>query len=136
LRELLGATLAEASQMVIVDMEASVEHMRRATVRYIETLLIVTEPYFRSLESAARLVRLGRELEIPNIVGLANKVRTEQEEGAIRSYLEKLEIPLVAVLPFDDAVTAADLDGTPLLDSAPESPLVQGLELLRSQVLT
>jgi len=76
---------------VLVDMEASVEHMRRATVRHVETLLVVTEPYFRALQSAGRLIRLARGLGIPRILGVANKVRTSEEEAAIRTWLDRLE---------------------------------------------
>jgi len=65
-------------------MEASLEHMRRGTVRHVDTMLIVTEPYFRSLETAARLAELGREIGIQRVAAVANKVRTEEEEAAVR----------------------------------------------------
>ncbi len=132
----MGATLAESTDTVLVDMEASVEHMRRATVRHVEGLLVVTEPYYRALESAGRLIRLARELELPTILGVANKVRSEREEQAIRTYFEGLDVPVVAVIPFDDAVGEADFEGRSLIEFRPEAPAVRAIEKLAEAVWT
>ena len=125
---MLAATLAEIKGRVLVDMEASLEHMRRGTVRHLDHLLVVTEPYYRSLESAGRLLRLALELGIPRVGVLANKVRSAGEEEAIRTYLEGQDVPLVAVIPFDDAVTEVDLHGRALIDGRPEARVVRALE--------
>lgn len=119
-----------------MDMEASVEHMRRATVRHVDGLLVVTEPYYRALESAGRLIRLARELGLTKILGVANKVRSEREEQAIRTYFEGLEVPLISVIPFDEAVGEADFEGRPLIDFRPEAPAVRAIEILAEQVWT
>ncbi|CAN5664301.1 carbon monoxide dehydrogenase accessory protein CooC [soil metagenome] len=127
-REVVGAAMAEGDEAVIVDMEASLEHMRRGTIRHVDTLLIITEPYYRALESAGRLVRLAREMNIPNVLGVANKVRSKAEEEAIRSYLDPLGVPLVAVIPMDDSVGQADLQGKALLDLYPDAPAVTAIQ--------
>ena len=111
-------------------MEASLEHMRRGTVKHVDTLLVVTEPYYRALESAGRLVRLAREMGLTGIYGVANKVRTPAEETVIREYFLKLEVPLLAVIPFDDSVTAADNAGLSALDYNPDSISMQAVRQL------
>jgi CO dehydrogenase maturation factor len=133
-REVVGAALSEANESVVLDMEASLEHMRRGTVRHVDTLLIVTEPYYRALESAGRLVRLAREMNIPNLLGVANKVRNEDEESAIRSYLEGLSVPLVATIPMDESIRDADLQGKALLDMYPDAPAVRAIQGLSQHV--
>ena len=127
--------MEETERIVVVDMEASIEHMRRATVRHVDTLLVVTEPYYRAFEAAGRLIRLARELEIPKILGVANKVRTDREEAAIRTYLEGLDVSIAAVIPFDEAVGEADVDGKALLDHRPNAAAVGAIEQLATQVL-
>lgn len=129
-REIVNAAMSGSDEAVIVDMEASLEHMRRGTVRHVDTLLIITEPYYRALESAGRLVRLAREIGIPNLFGVANKVRNEAEEDAIRSYLDGLEVPLVATIPMDENITQADLQGGALLDLYPDAPAVKAIQNL------
>ena len=121
---------------VILDMEASLEHMSRATVKHVDTLLVVTEPYYRSLESARRLIRLAREIPIPRIVALANKVRSADEEQAVKAYLETQDVALVGVIPYDDAVRDADAQGRPLLDVAPDSPAVAALRLVSAELFS
>lgn len=93
--------------------------MRRGTVRHVDRMLIVTEPYFRSLETAARLGALARESGIPRLGVVANKVRTSQEEDAIRDFCLRHDLEVSALIPFDPEVTRADNAGLSLLDVAP-----------------
>ncbi|MBW3624940.1 MAG: hypothetical protein KY468_16195 [Armatimonadetes bacterium] len=69
--------------ITILDMEASIEHLTRGTVRHVDVLLTVTEPYYRSLETVGRTVPLARELDLENVWVVANKVRSEQDRAAI-----------------------------------------------------
>ncbi len=103
-------------------MEASIEHLSRGTVRHVETLLIVTEPYYRALETFKRTVPLARELGIPNIYVVANKVRSDRDEAMIREYGTRLDIDVLGAIPYDDAVQEADRQGRALVDYMPDSP--------------
>lgn len=114
----------------MLDMEASLEHMRRGTVRHVDTMLVVTEPYFRSLETSGRLAALGREFGLARIVAVANKVRTAEEEQAIRDYCARHDLEVGALIPFDPEVTGADNAGLALLDAAPGSAAVRQIESL------
>ena len=68
--------------VTVLDMEASIEHLTRGTVRNVDVLLVVTEPYYRSLETMGRMVPLAQELGVPLILGVADKVRSEQDAAA------------------------------------------------------
>ena len=114
----------------MLDMEASLEHMRRGTVRHVDTMLVVTEPYFRSLETSGRLAALGREFGLARIVAVANKVRTAEEEQAIRNYCARHGLEVGALIPFDPEVTGADNAGLALLDAAPSSAAVRQIQSL------
>ncbi len=102
-------------------MEASIEHLSRGTVRHVETLLIVTEPYYRALETFKRTVPLARELGIPSIYVVANKVRSDRDEAMIREYGTRLDVDVIGVIPYDDAVQEADRQGRALIDYMPDS---------------
>jgi CO dehydrogenase maturation factor len=110
--------------VTILDTEASIEHMTRGTVRTSDAVLLVTEPYFRSLETTGRLAPLARELDIPHVWAIANKVRTPSDEAAIREYCQRHGIEVLAVVPFDPQVTEADNAGVAVLDHAPDAPAV------------
>lgn len=113
----------------MLDMEASLEHMRRGTVRHVDTMLVVTEPYFRSLETSGRLAALGREMGL-RMIAVANKVRTGEEEAAIREYCARHGLSLGSVIPFDPEVTSADNSGVALLDAAPQAESVIRIQAL------
>ncbi|MGQ0606837.1 MAG: nucleotide-binding protein [Chloroflexota bacterium] len=107
--------------VTILDTEASLEHLSRGTVRHVERLVVVVEPYFRAMETMKRTVPLARELGIPDVWAVANKIRSGADEAAIREYCEKLEVELLATVPFDDAVVVADRERRSLIDSDPDA---------------
>src|SRR5919206_450606 len=91
--------------LTILDMEASLEHLTRGTVRNVDVLLVVTEPYYRSLETTGRIVPLARELGLGDVFVVANKIRTERDAAAIREFCTRHDFPILAEVPFDDQVT-------------------------------
>lgn len=120
----------------LIDLEASPEHLSRGTARHVDTLLLVTEPYYRSLETIRRLARLAGELPIGRVAVLANKVRDEGEAAAVEEFCARHDLELLALLPWSDAVVSADVAGVPLLDRAPQDPVVDALGDLAATLLT
>jgi len=96
----------------VVDMEAGLEHLSRGTGRHVDTLLVVMEPYYKALETARRCAELGRELGIPRILAVANKLRGEEDRGAVRQYAAAHGLQLAGEVPFDAALQQADQRGT------------------------
>jgi CO dehydrogenase maturation factor len=129
-RGLLGelATGNNGETMTVTDMEASIEHMSRATIRHVDAVLMVTEPYFRSLETVGRMVPLAKELGIEHVWAVANKVRSERDEEIIRSYCTEHGVELGAVVPWDEAIQEADREGRALMDYDLEAPAVVAVE--------
>lgn len=135
MRGMLGQLIEQADQFTIVDMEASVEHMSRGTVRHTDMMLIVTEPYYRSLETTGRTAELARGLGIKQVYVVANKVRSPQDEEAIRRYCAERNLEIITVLPFDDDVRQADNAGTPILDRQPQPAYVGLVDKLVDRLL-
>jgi CO dehydrogenase maturation factor len=129
-RGLLGelATGTNGEAMTITDMEASIEHMSRGTIRHVDAMLMVTEPYFRSLETVGRMAPLAEELGIKHIWAVANKVRSARDEEIIRSYCADHGVELAAVVPWDEAIQEADREGRALMDYQPAAPAVVAVE--------
>lgn len=132
---MLGQLMEQSDQLTIVDMEASIEHMSRGTVRHTDTMLIVTEPYYRSLETTGRTAKLAQGLGIKQVYVVANKVRSPQDEEAIRRYCDERDLEIIAVLPFDDDVRQSDNAGTPILDREPTPAYVGLVDQLLSRLL-
>jgi CO dehydrogenase maturation factor len=127
---MLGQLIEHGNQYTVVDMEASVEHMSRGTYRHVDVLLVVLEPYYRSLETAGRMAPLAQGLGIGRVYGVANKVRSARDEAAVLDYCAKHTIELVARIPFDEAIVEADRAGVALIDHKPDAPAVEEIRQL------
>ena len=136
MRGVLGGLVAGASRTTIVDLEAGLEHLSRGTARYVDTLFVVGEPYFKSLETASRSFALARELGIGQIRMIANKVRTPRDEDGVREYAARHGLPIATVVPYDDAVVAADERGMALVEYGPAAPSVAAIRGLADDLLT
>lgn len=109
----------------LLDMEASIEHLGRATPQGVDALLIVVEPYYRALETASRIAPLARQLGIPRLLTVANKVRDAEDSRVIREFCRAHDLDLAIEVPFDEAVRDADRQGRSLIDVSPEATTVQ-----------
>lgn len=120
---------------IVLDMEAGLEHLSRGTGRYVDTVVAVLEPYYRSLETGRRVTELAGELGIGRIRALANKVRTEEDREAIREYCGRHGLELLGEVPWDEALLAAERAGTPPVDYAPDAPAVRAVEAALERLL-
>ena len=133
-REVIHAAMESSKEITILDMEASMEHMKRGTSRYVDMMLTVVEPYYRSLEAAGRFHRLATELGIKKVMAVANKVRNEEEEAAIRQYCEKVGMPVAMIIPYDEKIARADREGKSIVDYDLQAPAVQRVGTLIEQM--
>lgn len=128
-RELIHSALtSENEATMVVDTEASLEHMKRGTSRYVDRMYMVVEPYYRSLEAAGRFAEMARQLGIKEVSAIANKVRNEEEANAIREYCAQINLPIAVFVPFDENITAADLKGVSIMDYDSNSKAVQAIQ--------
>ena len=136
MRGVLNGLVAETARTTIVDLEAGLEHLSRGTARHVDTLFIVGEPYFKSLETASRSFALAQDLGIDQIRMVANKVRTPRDEETVREFAGRHGLPLAGVVPFDDAVITADQQGAALIEYQPAAPSVTAIRRLAEEVLS
>ena len=122
--------VTEQSGTVVIDMEAGLEHLSRGTPRYVDTLLLVAEPYFKSMETAARSKAMAEELGIARILAVPNKIRGAQDEEAMRRFFTHLGMPFLAFIPADEMILEADQLGRAPLDHDAASPAVVAITRL------
>lgn len=112
---------------VVADMEAGLETLSRSTPRHADVLLVVFEPYYKSLVTGGRAVQLGRELGIPRIYAVGNKIARPQEEEAVRSFARTVELEVAAMVPHDERVMEAEFLGVAPYDHGPDSAAVRAI---------
>jgi len=132
LRALIQHILIQRGEVVIMDMEAGLEHLGRGTARRMNVMLAVVEPRMNAIETAGRVMKLAREIEVKDVIAVGNKVSSEEERSLIEEAMKELRIPVAAYIPFDKNVSDSDMRGIPLIDYAPESPAVLAITQLKN----
>lgn len=137
LQALVNHLLLARNEVVILDMEAGIEHLTRATAKAVDTLIIVVEPGRRSVEIAFRIKQLARDIGLSNIAVVGNKLKSQTEKEFLISSLP--EFKFLGFVPYDQAVVAADLANLPVLESS--QPIVSAVKdiyrsLLSTAVIT
>lgn len=134
-RELIHAAMtSEEKSIIVLDTEASLEHMKRGTSKYVDKIFTVVEPYYRSLEAASRFANMARELGIEHVEAIANKVRNAEEQQAIVDYCKQINLPIAVIVPFDEQVMSADLKGVSIIDYDKNAKVVKALEIFAQQL--
>ncbi len=116
LHTLLTHLLVARDEVVILDMEAGIEHLGRGTAKAVDKLIIVVEPGRRSVETAYRIATLAKDISLQNIAIVGNKLRTQSEREFLISSLPGFEF--LGFIPYDQAIVEADLANLPLLDAS------------------
>ncbi len=116
LKALLTHLLVARNEVVILDMEAGIEHLGRGTAGAVDKLIIVVEPGRRSIETAFSIKKLAAEIGLQNVAVVGNKVRSQSDREFIISSLPGFEF--LGFIPYDQAIVDADLDSLSILDSS------------------
>lgn len=122
---------------VIIDNEAGLEHLSRHTTRDVQHMLIVSDPSQRGLVTAQRITQLRKQLDIniENAGLIINRVPDGRLPDALTAYVERLEVPLLGVIPSDSRIAESDSTGEPLLEWDDSSPVYQAVKHIADQIL-
>ena len=114
LKTLFTHLLFRKDEVLMLDMYAGVEHLGRATVDFVDAMLIVVEPTRRSLGTASQIKKLAHDIGLNRLWLVGNKVRNDEEADFLKA--ETPELPVLGILPADLAVQEADRLGIPVYE--------------------
>ncbi len=120
--------LARNYDYVVVDSEAGMEHLSRQTTRDVDYLLITSDPTMRSITTAARMKELVAELRthVGKICLVVNRAPSELPPQ-IKKAIDDFELQLTATILEDPKIADLEVEGTPLTELPPDSPLQVGV---------
>jgi CO dehydrogenase maturation factor len=119
LRSLLSEIILNRDEVVIVDMEAGIEHLGRGTSRSIDSMLIVVEPGSRSVSSAKTIMKLAQDIEIESFGIIGNKVQDKTQENWIRSQFP--QDLMLGMVSYRGIIRKSDQSQRPLIELLDES---------------
>jgi len=130
LRRLLKHMVVERDEMVVLDMEAGIEHLTRGTAESVDAFIVVVEPGQRSIQTAHTVERMAGELGIKEVFVVANKVRGDEDAEYIRKSIGNMKF--IGALGFDHAVMEADIKGIPPYENS--EALVKSVRAIRENI--
>jgi len=117
LKTLFTHLMFRDEDVLIMDMYAGVEHLGRATVDFVDSMVIVVEPTRRSLGTARQIKKLANDIGLDRLWLVGNKVRNDDELEFLEN--QTPDIPVLGFLPADLGVQEADRLGAPVYDHVP-----------------
>ncbi len=115
LKSLLSEILLNRNEAVVVDMEAGIEHLGRATSRAIDVMVIVVEPGARSIATARTIMRMAEDIGVRSFAVIGNKVQNQGQREWIKG-----EFPgglVIGFVPYSEIIRDSDRSSPPLIDS-------------------
>jgi CO dehydrogenase maturation factor len=109
LRALVMHIVLARDEVVVMDMEAGIEHLGRATAKAVDKLIVVVEPGRRSIDTAEHIRKLAAEIGLKTIAVVGNKIRSPKDREFLQTHLHDFEF--IGFLPYDDVLIEADLNG-------------------------
>jgi CO dehydrogenase maturation factor len=109
LRALIMHVVLARDEVVVMDMEAGIEHLGRATAKAVDKLIVIVEPGRRSIDTAEHIRQLAKEIGLEAIAVVGNKIRSPNDQEFLQNHLADFEF--IGFLPYDDALIEADLNG-------------------------
>lgn len=118
LKALLRHLIVDRNEIVILDMEAGLEHLGRGTVEAVDRLIIVVEPGMKSIETAHRVEKLSMDIGITSMGIVGNKVRGESDRDFIRKNTENFDF--LGWISYNKKLMNGDIQNIPFFEICPE----------------
>ena len=128
LRVLLQHMLIQRGEVLVMDMVAGLEHLGRGTARRMDAMIVVVEPRMKSVDTVRRILKMAEEIEVKTLLAVGNKVMRDKDEAFINEKMDELDVPVISLIPYDQSVADADMEGIPTIDYAPKASAVKAVK--------
>ena len=130
LKSLVRHQVLQPRDVVILDMEAGIEHLGRGTAGGVSVMLAVVEPGQRSLDTARRIREMAGSLGVPRFAAVVNKTTAADLDRRWAGECLGAD-QVLATIPFDPRIAAADRQGLSIMDLGSEDLLRPFREIQR-----
>ena len=117
LKSILSALTYRKNDVVVMDMEAGLEHLGRGTAANMDQFIVVIEPGSRSVQTYRNVKRLANDLGVKRVRVVANKVRDDRDEAFIRENIPAED--LLGCIHYNPEIMDADRNGKSPYDFSP-----------------
>ncbi len=134
IRALIRHIMLDRNDLVIMDMEAGLEHLGRATVKGFEILLCIVESGAQSIETAKKIMALANDIGVKKVLAVANKIMRNEGVEFLEKSLNEIGMELINTIPFDGEIMRADTLAIAPIDLSPNSPAIESIKELKENL--
>jgi CO dehydrogenase maturation factor len=127
LKNLVRHIVLARDEVIVLDMEAGLEHLGRGTAAAVNRLVVVVEPGRRSMDTAAHIRQLAKDIGVKKVSLVGNKIRSETDKDFLLQHMPDFDF--LGFIPFAEGIIEADLEGRP-----PFEKDAVGLEAVRMMI--
>jgi len=127
LKNLVRHIVLARDEVIVLDMEAGLEHLGRGTAAAVNRLIVVVEPGRRSIDTAAHIRQLAEDIGVKKLSLVGNKIRSQGDRNFLLEHMPDFEF--LGFIPFEAGIIEADLEGRPPFEKNKE-----GLEAVRMMI--
>ena len=109
LKRIINNLILHRKDVVLLDMEAGLEHLGRGTTEGMDQFIVVIEPGARSVQTYRNVKRLAEELGVKKVRVVANKIRDESDEAFVKDRIP--ESDLLGFVHYNPEIINADREG-------------------------
>jgi len=130
LKSIISSLVLQRDDVVIMDMEAGLEHLGRGTASCMDQFIVVIEPGARSVQTYEKVKQLAADLGITKVNVVANKVRDEEDKKFIQSRIPEENI--LGYISYNPEVIDADRRGISPYDVSPQA--VEEIRAIKTRI--
>jgi len=127
--------LVKNYSVVLMDMEAGLEHLNRRVDRHVNTMIVVLDPSVMSIKTAERIINIAKEVKInpDKFYAVGNRL-PQNLVSEVESYVKKLGYEYAGTIPDDDLILKYSMEGKPLLDLPKHSKAVESARIIARNI--
>ena len=130
LKRVISNLVIQRDEVVILDMEAGLEHLGRGTADFVDRFIVVIEPGERSVQTYRNVKRLAADIGVKQVSVVANKVRGEADRQFVRDRIPAED--LLGFISFNEEIQDADRAGKSPYDVSPRA--VEEIRLIKAEI--
>lgn len=130
LKSILSSLVLRKDDVIIMDMEAGLEHLGRGTTSFMDRFIVVIEPGARSIQTYHKVKELAKDLGITQVSVVANKVRDDSDREFIKSKIPQED--LLGFISYEEDVIDADRQGISPYDKSEKT--VEEIRLIKTRI--
>ncbi len=131
LKSLLRHILLDRDELVIVDMEAGIEHLGRGTAEGVDALIVVITPDKSSLQTKDKISQLARDIGLDRFYTVANKIRDTADKKIINA---NLKAPPLGLIGYHRSIRTSSREGQPVEDRGVHHQIAKIFKALQKEV--